>query len=94
VLPDDICRRKPCVTIVGTQKNQIRKQTGKTTVRSSLFLYCLESFFGVMYGFIKKRQYGLIRPISLERAETTKRVYDLELSRTKEFALSHRGIVL
>lgn len=45
-----------------------------------------------MYGFIKKRQYGLIRPIRLERAETTKRVYDLELSRTKEFALSHRGI--
>ncbi|CAO3663371.1 unnamed protein product [Rhizopus microsporus] len=44
-----------------------------------------------MYGFIKKRQYGLIRPIRLERAETTKRVYDLELSRTKEFALSHRG---
>lgn len=44
-----------------------------------------------MYSFIKKRKYGSIEPIKLERAETTRRVYDLELSRTKEFALTHRG---
>lgn len=44
-----------------------------------------------MYQFIKKRQYGQIKPLKLERAETTKRVYSLQLSQRKELALSHRG---
>lgn len=46
-----------------------------------------------MYSFIKKRQHGSIKPLRLERAETTRRVYSLQLSREKELALSHRGKV-
>lgn len=57
---------------------------------SDLF-FCYFFFSLLMYSFIKKRKYGSIEPIKLERAETTRRVYDLELSRTKEFALTHRG---
>lgn len=44
-----------------------------------------------MYSFMKKREYGVLKPIRLERAETTKRVYSLQLSKDKELALSHRG---
>ncbi|KAI9246522.1 excision repair cross-complementing rodent repair deficiency, complementation group 8 [Sporodiniella umbellata] len=44
-----------------------------------------------MYSLIKKRKNGLIDPRILERAEVTKRVYDLELSQTKQFAFRHRG---
>lgn len=44
-----------------------------------------------MYNFIKKREHGLIRPLRLERAETTRRIYSLQLSKKKELALSHRG---
>lgn len=46
-----------------------------------------------MYNFIKKREHGLIRPLRLERAETTRRIYSLQLSKKKELALSHRGIL-
>lgn len=41
---------------------------------------------------MKKREYGLLKPIRLERAETTRRVYNLQLSKNKELALSHRGV--
>ncbi|KAG2190926.1 hypothetical protein INT46_008968 [Mucor plumbeus] len=44
-----------------------------------------------MHSFMKKREYGLLKPIRLERAETTRRVYSLQLSKNKELALSHRG---
>ncbi|KAI9483338.1 MAG: WD40-repeat-containing domain protein [Benjaminiella poitrasii] len=44
-----------------------------------------------MYSFIKKREYGLINPLKLERAVITKRIYSIQLSKTKELALSHRG---
>lgn len=44
-----------------------------------------------MHSFIKQREYGLIKPLKLERAEITKRAYNLQLSQTKELALSHRG---
>lgn len=47
-----------------------------------------------MYNFIKKREHGLIRPLRLERAETTRRIYSLQLSKKKELALSHRGIYI
>lgn len=45
-----------------------------------------------MHSFMKKREYGLLKPIRLERAETTRRVYSLQLSKNKELALSHRGV--
>ncbi|KAK4520579.1 uncharacterized protein ATC70_006456 [Mucor velutinosus] len=44
-----------------------------------------------MYSFMKKREYGVLNPLRLERAETTRRVYSLQLSKDKELALSHRG---
>ncbi|KAI8979634.1 excision repair cross-complementing rodent repair deficiency, complementation group 8-like protein [Mycotypha africana] len=44
-----------------------------------------------MYSFLKKREYGLIAPLQLKRAEITKRAYNLELSKTKELALFQRG---
>jgi hypothetical protein len=44
-----------------------------------------------MYNFIKKREHGSIKPLKLERAETTRREYNLQLSQRKELALSHRG---
>ncbi|KAG2201541.1 hypothetical protein INT47_007418 [Mucor saturninus] len=44
-----------------------------------------------MHSFIRKREYGQINPLKLVRAETTKRAYTLQLSRTKEIARSHRG---
>lgn len=45
-----------------------------------------------MYSFMKKREYGVLNPLRLERAETTRRVYSLQLSKNKELALSHRGM--
>ncbi|KAI9254386.1 excision repaiross-complementing rodent repair deficiency, complementation group 8 [Helicostylum pulchrum] len=44
-----------------------------------------------MYSVIKQRQYGLINPLKLEREEITRRAYNLQLSQSKEIALSHRG---
>ncbi|OAD02295.1 hypothetical protein MUCCIDRAFT_111665 [Mucor lusitanicus CBS 277.49] len=44
-----------------------------------------------MYSFMKKREYGVLNPLRLERAETTRRAYNLQLSKSKELALSHRG---
>ncbi|ORZ15891.1 DNA excision repair protein ERCC-8 [Absidia repens] len=44
-----------------------------------------------MYGFLKKREQGSLRPIRLKRAETTKRVYDIQLSQNKEISRAHRG---
>lgn len=57
---------------------------------SSRLFVSLQSF-SVMHSFIRKREYGQIRPLRLVRAETTKRAYTLQLSRTKEIARSHRG---
>ncbi|KAI8352878.1 DNA excision repair protein ERCC-8 [Choanephora cucurbitarum] len=44
-----------------------------------------------MYHFLKRREHGTISSLRLERAESTKRAYSLQLSRTKELARSHRG---
>lgn len=44
-----------------------------------------------MYSVIKQRQYGLIKPLKLEREEITRRAYNLQPSQSKEIALSHRG---
>jgi hypothetical protein len=67
-----------------------------------LFLYKLDSVFNIeqvhiyiclMYGFLKKREQGSLRPIQLKRAETTKRVYSVQLSQSKEISRAHRGNV-
>jgi hypothetical protein len=67
-----------------------------------IFLYKLDSVFNIeqvhvficlMYGFLKKREQGSLRPIQLKRAETTKRVYSVQLSQSKEISRAHRGNV-
>lgn len=57
-----------------------------------LFLFHHHFRFSTMYSFMKKREYGVLNPLRLERAETTRRAYNLQLSKSKELALSHRGL--
>ncbi|KAI8079841.1 excision repair cross-complementing rodent repair deficiency, complementation group 8 [Halteromyces radiatus] len=44
-----------------------------------------------MYSFLKKREQGSLQPIRIKRAETTKRIYNVQLSQSKEVARAHRG---
>lgn len=44
-----------------------------------------------MNSALHAREYGTVRPQILRRAEITKRIYSLELSRLKEVARVHHG---
>ncbi|KAI9314719.1 WD40-repeat-containing domain protein [Dichotomocladium elegans] len=46
-----------------------------------------------MYSFLKKREYGDLRPTKFIRAEATKRAYSLQLSPFKQVERIHRGPV-
>ncbi|KAI8061108.1 WD40-repeat-containing domain protein [Gongronella butleri] len=46
-----------------------------------------------MYGYLKMREYGCIQPLTIRRAEVTKRYYALQLSQQKEMKRVHRGAV-
>jgi hypothetical protein len=44
-----------------------------------------------MNSALHAREYGIERPQTLQRAEITRRIYSLELSRLKEVARVHHG---